>query len=82
MRIWTLFLIKVMPISDHWSTGPSLLHFKHHASTAIVHGPSWLPVHFEPPQLSNIDFDMDPAPDPALDVQRKTALLMQQMKKL
>jgi hypothetical protein len=36
MRIRTLFLIKVVPISDHWSIDPPLHHFKPHASFARV----------------------------------------------
>ncbi len=40
------------------------------ASIESVQGP--LELHFEPPQLLNFDFDANPDPDPAFDVDRQS----------
>ncbi len=61
MRIRFLLLIKVMRISDHWSTDPLRLNFE---------SPS---LHYGPLQLLNFGYDADPDtslqsdadPDPA-----------------
>jgi hypothetical protein len=36
LRIRILFLMKVMGVCDHWSTGLLVLHFEHQASIVIL----------------------------------------------
>jgi hypothetical protein len=57
MRIRILLLIKVMRISDHWSTDPPMHHLY---PTRLYCEPPW--INFEPLKLLNFDLDLDPDP--------------------
>ena len=60
-----LLRIKAMQICDHWTSCTlhgSILSLQ--ASIVSVHGPPWL--FFEPLELLNFDFNVDPNPDPDL----------------
>jgi hypothetical protein len=63
IRIRTLLFIKVIQISDHWTTDPQDFILSVLASNVSVHCPQWL--HFESQKLLNFDFHAEPDPDHA-----------------
>jgi hypothetical protein len=71
MRIWILFLIKVMQICDHWPTDPPGLHFE--PPSLHFERPRPYKILFEPRKILNFDVNADPDlashsnadPDPA-----------------